>query len=374
MKVLLRAPLSTFTGYGNDGIGLAQALIRRGADVYLQPAHVDAPLPKDIAELLMKPVQGPFDLFIDHEDPAQLEARPEVTALCGVSIAWSMWEYSNFGNLPKKHRKTLRKRMENFDAYIGYSNVDRCMDEYYDGPIVIQQGGYNPEGWERIERNWHEENFYFFMIGVLSTRKDPFKAIQAFVELQREHEDFRRYARLSLKTTAPGLHSKMEDVYPGLRIYYDVWPTDVVKAFYRDQHVLLAPSRGEGKNMPALEFMTTGGTVIATDWAGHKEWLSPAYAYPLNYTLESVDEEHPETLNARADVEHLKELMLHVFRNRNEAREKGKLAADIIPKAHSWDRVLDKLFEKIRESVPEKGERLYTLAQMAIREAPHVHE
>lgn len=369
-KVLLKVPMSTYSGYGNDGIGIAQAFMRRGADVYLQPTHVDAPLPPDVAELLTKELKAPFDLFINHVDPMALNCSDEVQRAADVTVGWTMWEYSNLLNVKKKSLKTMKKRLQNFDMLAGYSDVDLgSFRPYYDGPIVVRQGGFDPMEWPELQRDWDCDEFYFFMIGVLSQRKDPFRAVRAFAELRNEHEDFAKHARLSLKTTAPGLHSKMEDAYPGLRIFYDIWPTELVKQFYSVQHVLLAPSRGEGKNMPALEFMSTGGTVIATDWAGHKQWLSTQYAYPLKYDLEPVDELHKETLNARADVEHLKELMLHAFRNRDEVREKGRLAAQVIPPMCSWDTVVGRLLEDIKEQVPGKGERLWMLDAMTAQEA-----
>lgn len=370
MKALLGVPLSTYSGYGNDGLGLAQALVRAGVDVYLSPSHVAAPLPEDVAHLLTKELKAPFDLFINHVDPMSLDCTPEIQSSSAINVAWTMWEFSSLLNMDEKSLATLRERLKRFDLLVGYSDIDQeAFAPYYDGPIVIQQGGFDPENWPEVEREWDSETFYFFMIGVLSTRKDPFRAVRAFSELRNEHPDFAEHARLSLKTTAPGLHSKMEDVYPGLRVFYDIWPTEVVRQFYSVQHVLLSPSRGEGKNMPALEFMSTGGTVIATDWAGHRQWLNPEYAYPLRYTLEPVDEQHTETFNARADVDHLKELMLHAFHNRDEVRQKGRIAAQVIPAMHSWDRVVEDLFLKIRDNVPGKGERFWTLAQIAKQEA-----
>lgn len=369
MRILLKIPLSPYSGYGNDGIGIARALMRWGADVYLQPTAVQAPLPEDVALLLTKELKAPFDLTINHVDPAALDASDELRRSSDLIVGWTMWEYSNLLNLPKGIQRSLKKNLKNFDAIVGYDPVStECFRPYFKGPLITQQGGFWPEDWPEMERDWNEENFYFFMIGVLSERKDPFVAIRAFSELKNEHEDFNQFARLSLKTTAPGLHSRMEDVYPGLRVFYDMWPTEVVKQFYSAQHVLLAPSRGEGKNMPALEFMSTGGTVIATNWGGHTQWLNPEYSYPLDFHLEPVDSKHPDTLNARASVDHLKELMLHTFRNRTEAREKGAIAARVVPPMSSWDSVIENLLLKIKDAVPG-GDRLWALAQIAHMEA-----
>lgn len=362
MKVLVKVPLSTYSGYGNDGIGLVQALIRRGADVYLQPTVVQAPIPEDVAFTLTKELKAPFDLVINHVDPKTLNSSDEVKRSSEINIGWTMWEHSNLKNMPG-HSK-LAKQYKNFDALVGYdANSSQCLEPYYKGPILTQQGGYDPEEWKYIERDWHSDTFHFAMIGVLSDRKNPFAAIQAFSELKNEDSDFDKWARLSLKTTSPGLHSRMEDVYPGLRIFYDTWPTETVHKFYAAQHVLLAPSRGEGKNMPALEFMSTGGTVIATNWGGHTSWLSPQYAYPLDYTLKPVDAKHLDTFNAEASVKHLKELMLHTFRNRDEVRQKGYIASQVIPKLRSWDSVVEDLMDKLRQ-LPG-GEKLWMKDMMA---------
>jgi glycosyltransferase involved in cell wall biosynthesis len=260
----------------------------------------------------------------------------------------------------------MRKNWKGFDAMVGYDRVStEGLRQKFSGPVITQQGGYEPSDWKQVERDWHSDDFYFCQIGVLSERKDPFRSIQAFGELKSEHEDFNKHARLMMKTSVPGLHSKMEDVYPGLRIFYDAWPQDVVREFYAKSHVLLAPSRGEGKNMPALEFMSTGGTVIATNWGGHQEWLHPDYAYPLDYTLEPVSQDFPGTLNARASVEHLKELMLHTFRNRDEVQRKGEIAAQVIPQISSWDTVMARLFERLA-AVPG-GDELLMKFRMAAR-------
>lgn len=358
MRVLLQVPLSPYSGYGHDGIGIARALIRAGVDVYLHPTAVQAPLPKDVTDLLTKEVRAPFDLVLIHVDPMAMNAPEHVKTSADLVVGWTMWEYSNLKNAPR--RTTQRKRWKNFDAMVGYDQVTvEGLRDYYSGPLIVQQGGFWPQDWEPVERDWDDPRFFFCQIGVLNERKDPFVSIKAFAALRNEHADFAEYARLSLKTVTPGLHSKMEDVFPGLRIFYDSWPQATVKQFYQNSHVLLAPSRGEGKNMPALEFLSTGGTVIATNWGGHREWLHPDYAYPLDYTMAPVNTQFPNTFNARASVEHLKELMLHTFRNRDEARRKGEIGSMIIPQISSWDVVVRRLFEKIGDQVPG-GQALLT--------------
>lgn len=376
MKVLVKVPLSPFGGYGRDGIEMITAMINRGWDVYINPTMVQAPLPEHIAALFTKPLQAPFDLYIQHVDPMQLECSDEAARSSDVAIGWTMWEYTGMkGVMPEKKRKTLKKRLKKFDALVGYSDIDvDAFKKYYpEEQIIVQQGGFDAEAWPVAQnRDWSDEKIRFIQHGVLSQRKDPFRLIRAFAELSRENEAFAQGAALALHTTAPGLHSKMEEVYTNLRVFYEVWPTEMVYSFYESAHVLVAPSRGEGKNLPALEFMSTGGTVIATDFSGHQQWLDPSYAFPLECTIEpAVNDPKTDAMNARADVEHLKELLLYCFENRDEVRRKGELASRIIPVNHSWDKVLDKLMLKLPERLPEhKGERLKALDVMARSDAP----
>lgn len=369
MKVLLTIPLSPFSGYGNDGIGLARAFMRWGADVYLQPSVVQSPLPADVAQLLTKKLEAPFDLIINHHDPAALVATEDQKRATDVLVGWTMWEYSNFGNLPG--RSKLRKRLKDFDALIGYDPVSSdCLREYAhkNQAVLTVQGGYWPDDYPVAEgRDWNSDRFGFCMVGQLHERKDPFVAIQAFQELKNDPDVEFEGAELHLKSNILSIHPAIEKTIPKLRVHYAVWDEATLKKFYEAQHVLLAPSRGEGKNMPALEMQSTGGTVIATNWGGHTQWLNPDYNYPLDYTLAPVDADSPNTFNARASVEHMKELMLHCYQNREEVRRKGELASQIIPKLSSWDSVIERLLLQLKDSVP-KGELLWMKAQMCRQE------
>lgn len=362
MKVLVRCPISPYSGYGNDGIGMIQSLLRAGVDVYVQPTHVDAPLPKEVAMVLTKELQAPFDLVIAHQDPLQLDVPPEVRTATSFVLGWTMWEWTSFGNIktgdPKL--KTFPQRYGAVDAIACYSDVTTAALESVlpDFPPKFEcQGGFWPDDWPYVERDWfHDQNskgedrFGFCMVGQLHERKDPFVAIQAWGELKAKYPEFAP-AEFHLKTNVPGLHPAMEEVYDKLKVHYAVWPSEVMRAFYAKQHCLISTSRGEGKNMPALEMMAMGGAVIATNWGGHKQWLSNEYAYPLRVT-EVAERNDPACRSSRADIEHLKELMMHVFLNRGEAKRKGEIASRTIPRMCSWDTVIESLFRRLASNGP----------------------
>ncbi len=358
MRILVKTPLNPYSGYGNDGIGIVRALLRAGLDVSVDPAFVAPPLPDDIAQLLTRRLEAPYDLLLHHVDPAQMELSPQARRAAATTVAWTMWEYSSLDNL--KGRSSLRKRLRQYDVVLGYDAVTTTAIRPYltTSTAGTLQGGFWPEDWQPITRDWHSPRFGFCMVGQLHQRKDPFVAVQAFQELKEEYPDEFEPAELHLKTNVLGLHPAMEQWIPKLRVHYATWPEDVLREFYGAQHVLLAPSRGEGKNMPALEFMSTGGTVIATNWGGHTQWLNREYAYPLDYTLVPIDAGKPNCRNARADKDHLKALMLHTFRNRDEVARKAAAAADTIPVMCHWSAVVERLFIQLANLVPGRGKHL----------------
>lgn len=350
MRVLVKGPVNTVTGYGVDIVSLCRALMAWGVDVFLQPVSLSPPVPADVLMLLTKACDAPFDLAIVHQDPNQLETNDAMKAAAGLTVGWSMWEWSRYTH--EEHpTKTLNSRLDKFDVVIAYDDVSyQALEEHVAvPPIIVLQGGYDPAEWPYAkQRDWYGETFNFCMQGALHDRKQPFLAIEAFKELKDEFSEFAS-AQLHLKTIVPGLHPSMMNWCPGLFIYHEVWTLQKLQDFYSQMHVILCPSQGEGKNLPALQFLSTGGGCIATNWGGHTQWLSDQYAYPLDYVLStnSVGASH-----AVPDKKHLKALMLHAFRNRDEVSQKGKIAAQTIPLMCSWETVLERLFDRLAQVHP----------------------
>lgn len=345
-RILLKSAFTPFTGYGNDGISLAQALVEHGYDVTLSPTAVQPPLPADVAMLFTKPIEPPFDVLLNHADPSSLGLSDGERRSAKQSVAWTMWEFTNLGPgfdeaFGPDPLRTIEQRLDSYDLVMVYDEVSKqALESRTKSEVVKLQGGYDSDAWNLpLKRNW-DGPFRFCMVGMLHQRKNPFAAINAFVQLRKEHPELD--VELHLKTVVKSLHPKMEETYPGLKIHYVTWTQKQMVEFYHSCHCYLAPSWGEGKNLPALEAMTTGMPVIATEFGGHAEWMKLVNAYPVQFEM---GEHLPKMGSARADEQHLKEQMLHVATHREEARHRGELAARTIPAAMDWSKVVARLSE-----------------------------
>lgn len=371
---------------------------------------LDVPIPRDLLPLFGRELVGPFDLLINHWDPGHLVITREARAMSRVAVGWSMWEFASpadgpgsgtgtdrlpcppqDGTLPVtipagrvsglvpmcEDRDKLRESWQWFDLVLGYDEVSAAAFETYLAPHVksgVLQGGYDSRAWKRTERHWFGERFGFIMHGALNNRKQPWVAIEAFTALKHEQPGFAG-ATLALHTSAPGLifpelNGPFEDLR--IRVFVEAFSKATLDDFYASAHCLLAPSRGEGKNLPALEFQTTGGVVAATNFGGHKQWLSGDWAYPLDYTLTPTFEAYPWAAHdAKVSVAEMKRVMWDIYTNRAEARRKAGLAAEMIPKMCDWPVVLENLFRRIRDTVTDRGvgPQVYDLAMGCRREA-----
>jgi len=397
-KVLVKSPFSIYSGYGQDGFGLLRALRAWGCDVYPQPQWLDCPVPQDLLPLFSKTLRGPFDLTINHWDPTNLYIRPEARELTRAAVAWTMWEFSppptptvqmpdgkggfkevksKSGLVPHcKGRGTLAKRLELFDLVLGYDHVTMAsLDSYIPGHVArgVLQGGYESSDYKPVSRDWHTKtDFMFAMHGALNNRKQVWGTVQAWVELCHEHPEFVKGAKLGLHTTVPGVFPEMNEIYQNMRlkVFMEAWDKPTLDDFYAASHVLLAPSRGEGKNLPALEFMTTGGVVAASNYGGHTMWLNGEYAYPLDYQLTPTFPGRPDAAHdAKVEVSTIKDSIWHIYNNRAEAAQKGALAAEIIPRMCDWSVVVEQLFNRVRDLCPHNGELIWSMAQKARIEA-----
>lgn len=345
MRVVLRAPFDRITGFGNDSVDLALSLSNAGVDVLPWPMALRPGLPQQFADLLTKEPVGPADVALTFAPAFQLDTLRGVNA--PVQVGWSMWEWDR---LTWAH---LRSGSLAWDAsYRPWSDDDPPMDHLMvacpmnltafrdidDGvPMSVQPVGIDPKAWPREERNPKGRPLRFGMVGMLNNRKNPFAALYAWKAAKERDASFD--AELEMKTSTPGLHPKIEDWAPDVKIHQGVWPKGTLVEWIMSLDVLLCPSRGEGMNKPAMEIQATGGTVIASDWGGHQNWLDDACAYRLDGQL--VWDAKMGAQWFEADVEHLTGLILRAHRDRDELADKCAKAPDHIRAGFSWEGVAE---------------------------------
>jgi glycosyltransferase involved in cell wall biosynthesis len=374
LKVLVSTPVNSVTGYGNDGIELIQALVRWGADVYTVPASVFPPVPREVAAVFTKPIPSHVDLLISHKCPQEL-AHPDrcgIFSVATVALAWTMWEWDSIANVDTisdlncehafRVTDNLRDSLARFDATLAYDEVSKsALDPFHDN-IHVLQGGVTPLDY--MARDWFSNPFRFIMCGVLSARKNPFAAINAFKKLRDAGE--LEHATLTLKSTYPGLHPRMEKWCPGLHLIHDLWPIEQVHEFFGQSHVMVAPSWGEGKNRPAIEFATSGGAVVAPMIGGHAQWMSSEYTWPVRYNLKDFGS---GSHGADVDVDHLAEIMLELYTDRASTRLRAERAAQCLPAQVAWPSVLERLMFRLPAIAGGRGSEVSALMR-ACRRAP----
>jgi glycosyltransferase involved in cell wall biosynthesis len=89
--------------------------------------------------------------------------------------------------------------------------------------------------------------------------------------------------------------------------------------------------RSEGFGLGIAEAMALGKPVIATNYSGPADFMTPANSYPIDYELVSIPRDYGPYLEgfswAEPDCEQASRLMRHVVGNRDESSARGRRAA-----------------------------------------------
>jgi len=346
MKIAVHIPLGGVTGYGRDGEGVIDSLIEAGHDVHVFPKAVVPPISPNTALALTKMPVPPFDVSLVHVWPGGFEANAGRRSTSHRLIGWTMWEHPA---PDPEWAEEFAEATAEMDLLLVYDETtETSLGPIAKCPVKRLQGGYDPSSYHPEQREW-TGTFRFGMMGDLANRrKDPFTAIRAFTILKERHgEDFD--AVLHLKSSSPGIPPRMTETYPWLQIDVGLWPVPRVQQFYAGLHCLIAPSRGEGKNLPALEAMTTGIPVIASLVGGHKEWFHPS----MGWGVPAPEVPFEGRTWARVDPEALAEAMWEAYSDRALTRRKGEQAQRTVPAMCSWTAVTRRFMEHAQQ-IPAK--------------------
>jgi glycosyltransferase involved in cell wall biosynthesis len=131
-----------------------------------------------------------------------------------------------------------------------------------------------------------------------------------------------------------------------------------LQRLYRSADCFVLPTRGEGSGRPFLEAMAAGTPVIGTNWGGHTELVHEETAYPIDVKgvvriPEAGVREAPLYRGhrwAEPSVEHLRQLMRHVYEHPEEAAARAERARSAVA-AYDTSTVCSRLFLRLLEPV-----------------------
>ncbi|XP_024518117.1 uncharacterized protein LOC112341740 [Selaginella moellendorffii] len=215
-------------------------------------------------------------------------------------------------------------------------------------------------------------SFVFLSIFKWETRKGWDVLLQAFLEEFSADDDVALYVLTSSYHSDGHFGDKVLEFTRamGLEEHSSGWP----RVYIRDAHVpqvdlprlykaasaFVLPSRGEGWGRPHVEAMAMELPVIATNWSGSTEFMTPDNSYGL--AVERLSEIKEGAFKghkwAEPSVSELRSLMRRVFTYRDEAGAKGVQARKDMVTKYSPEKIADVILKELLRIQKQRDNRM----------------
>lgn len=210
-------------------------------------------------------------------------------------------------------------------------------------------------------------SFKFLSVFDWSARKGWELLIRAYFEEFSEDEDVSLILKVS-KINEPNTnpYSKIKDLtkklglkkLPHIHIIQETLSQEDMIRLYAAADCFVLPSRGEGWGRPYMEAMAMELPTIGTRWSGQLAFMNDDNSYLINLeSLVSIDPNDGMPAHfhghrwADPSVDHLKELMRHVFNHPTEAKQKGLKARKHLFPRFSSQTIGQQIYQRMDELI-----------------------
>ncbi len=178
-----------------------------------------------------------------------------------------------------------------------------------------------------------DDRFVFlvtFDMGSVMMRKNPLAVIAAFQQAFRNGEPVHLVIKVSRGESRPEDFAKLQHatMHPNITLINQVFSRNDTLALLQTADAYVSLHRSEGLGLGMAESMLMGKPVVATNYSGNTDFMTPETSYLVDYhRVEIVDDIFPYPkgcLWAEPSVAHATELLRQIFENQTEAKAVGQ--------------------------------------------------
>lgn len=231
------------------------------------------------------------------------------------------------------------------------------------------------------------EKFVFTNLNRNQQRKDIPRTIKAFKEFKKEVPDSMLYLHMARKDQGWSLEDvcksydldiKKDVIFPENFGPNQGYPIEMVNMVYNISDCVISTCLGEGFGLSWIEAMATKTPIIMPNNTAFTEFITEDRGYLVdsgtNPSLFTVLPHDNEIVRPLVSVDHMVETMLHVYENRDEAKEKAENAYRWITNEMDWQRnivpqwvkIFDGAFEDLKKEDEERDNVVEQLGKKTI--------
>jgi len=141
--------------------------------------------------------------------------------------------------------------------------------------------------------------------------------------------------------------------YPKMFLVVENMSKDGIMGLHKRGDCFFLLQRSEGWGLPHFEAAASGKPVITPAYGGQVDFLKEDNSYLVDYSLTPVGGMtwspyyRGDQYWAEPDMKHAVDTLRHVYNNRDEAAEKGKRAKQFVSDNFTWDKIGDKVVERL---------------------------
>jgi glycosyltransferase involved in cell wall biosynthesis len=360
MRVLLRAPMLTNSGYGVHSRQIFEWLYeRKDIDLNVEclnwgmtpwlinPSDEDGLIGKIMS--CSKTLTPQYDVAIQVQLPDEWDIKLGkknigISAFVETDICNEKWVDAcnkvDHVIVPSKFTKNIVKRSGCLSTPISVVN------EWFNHDILLENKNILSD--KRYEL---KTDFNFLIVSQLTAnnadddRKNIFNAIKWICDSFSDNDDVGIVIKtnmgkgtqidraLTKKTIEDIIHSIGRKSFPKIYLFHGNMSSKEIAALYHHPKIkcIVSPTRGEGYGLPLIDAAAAGMPVVATNWSGHLEFLEHDLFYPVEYTLKEINKSRIDNriflkgfkwANPKRDS--FIRNVLSVYQNQEKANEKSR--------------------------------------------------